>query len=447
MSVRGTQHELSPPQDCFTCIELFAGCGGMALGLHWAGWKGLFAIEKDPMAFETLAVNMIHQGASYSTYAEWPHWLETTNHDLTGLLADNETRKRLEALQGTVDLVAGGPPCQGFSIGGRRDGADERNSLVYHMLDFIDLVRPKVALIENVEGITRRFVSKPNTFKATVADEVAERLQAMGYAAGFRIVNANDFGVPQSRRRVAIFAVRMDLAKKGPHISDLMDTILPRAASSVRNKYGLPEDRDVTAREAIDDLANKKRVICPDSPKFDSTTYKRSSSRYQKLMRRGLRTGEIPDSHRFSKHGPRITELYELAHRTQKPGRLSKQFLLENNTKKDKKVLIDPCDLVATITTHPDEYIHYDEPRNITVREMCRLQSIPDDFVIRGRYTINGPRRKYDVARCSQVGNAVPPLMAEGLGIAVKTMLQTYHGSREDGLDGPKAEKRGVAAA
>ncbi len=92
-------------------------------------------------------------------------------------------------------------------------------------------------------------------------------------------------------------------------------------------------------------------------------------------------------------------------------------------TKKDKKVLIDPDAPVSTITTHPDEFIHYAEPRNITVREMARLQSFPDDFEFKGRYTINGPRRKFDVARCSQVGNAVPPLFAEAIGRALKEML------------------------
>ena len=77
----------------------------------------------------------------------------------------------------------------------------------------------------------------------------------------------------------------------------------------------------------------------------------------------------------------------------------------------------------STITTHPDEFIHYAEPRNVTVREMARLQSFPDDFRFFGRYTINGPRRRHDVARCSQVGNAVPPLLGHGLGLAIKNVL------------------------
>ena len=106
---------------------------------------------------------------------------------------------------------------------------------------------------------------------------------------------------------------------------------------------------------------------------------------------------------------------------------------MENNTKKDKKVLIDPNVVVSTITTHPDEFIHYIEPRNVTVREMARLQSFPDDFHFHGRYTINGPRRKLDVARCSQVGNAVPPLMAHGIGLAVRYLLSSIQQPKEIG--------------
>lgn len=189
-------------------------------------------------------------------------------------------------------------------------------------------------------------------------------------------------------------------------------------------EHGLPTDRPVTASEAIADLLNQSdRVESPDSPKFETSTYAEAGGPFAAELRRGLPAGSVPDSHRYTKHGERILELYERAHETQPKGRLSKGFLLSMGTKKDKKVLIDPDKPVSTITTHPDELIHYAEPRNITVREMARLQSFPDDFKFRGRYTINGPRRKFDVARCSQVGNAVTPLFAEAIGRALKALL------------------------
>jgi DNA (cytosine-5)-methyltransferase 1 len=407
-------------------IELFAGCGGLTLGLHNAGWKGFFAVEKDPMATETLFKNTLGSNSPYPAFTSWPDWLPKENLDLISLLDDRAMRRRLASLKGSISLVAGGPPCQGFSVGGRRDGLDERNYLVYRMLDFIEIVRPQAVLIENVEGMARRFVSKPGQAKSSVADDAVARLDKLGYAAEACIVDARNFGVPQARRRIVIFGFQKTAIAK-PALRSLMERELAGAAATVKAKYGLPLNRAVTVAEAIDDLSSESRVTCPDSPKFESAPYMPAKSRYAKLMRKGLATGSIPDSHRFTLHGPEINRLYTLAHKTQPPGRLSKQFLLDNGTKKDKKVLLDPDAAVSTITTHPDEYIHYLEPRNITVREMARLQSFPDDFRFFGRYTINGPRRRFDVARCSQVGNAVPPLLAEGVGLALKSILEQIY--------------------
>lgn len=431
-------------------IELFAGCGGLTLGLHNAGWEGLFAVERDPMATETLFRNTLGPDSPYPAFVRWPSWLPQQNLDLVALLDDPAMRKQLSALRGEVTLVAGGPPCQGFSVGGRRDGLDERNVLVYRMLDFIEIVQPEAVLIENVEGMARRFVSKPGQAKSSVAEDAIARLERMGYVAAFRVVDGTTFGVPQTRRRIVIFGLRQQSQRiKSTELADLMELELNEAALAVKSKYGLPLNRPVTVAEAIDDLSSEKRVTCPDSPKFDSAPYTPAKSRYAKLMRKGLRSGTIPDSHRFSKHGPDIQRLYALAHETQPPGRLSKQFLLDNGTKKDKKVLLDPDAPVSTITTHPDEYIHYLEPRNITVREMARLQSFPDDFKFYGRYTINGPRRRFDVARCSQVGNAVPPLMAEGIGLALKNILSLLQSRRPaaDKNASERADHRELTAA
>lgn len=403
-----------------TSIDLFAGCGGLSLGLHRAGWDGLFAIERDPMAFDTLRANLVDDGAPHLAYNKWPSWLPREPHDIDAFLTDDGYREHLKALRGTVSLVAGGPPCQGFSVGGARNGADERNHLVHRLLETVELVQPKVALVENVEGITRPFKSRPREGGVTsVAAEVVEAFESLGYRAAFGIANASHFGVPQIRRRAIIVAVRSDLALEPERFFDELDQVREDHLAAL----GLPTDRPVTAQEAIGDLFNADRVTSPDSPKFESSPYCDTDSVYGTTMRAGMPTGSIPDSHRYTKHGERVLELYESAHATQPKGRLSKDFLLANGTKKDKKVLIDPGAPVSTITTHPDEFIHYAEPRNITVREMARLQSFPDDFRFKGRYTINGPRRKFDVARCSQVGNAVPPLFAQAIGTALKGLL------------------------
>lgn len=442
-------HQCNPDVHVGLSIELFAGCGGLALGLHKAGWEGYFAVEKDAMAFDSLSNNMLEDQSPYRAFQRWPSWLPPKAHDLIAILEDQTLRDHLISLRGTVSLVAGGPPCQGFSVGGRRDGLDERNNLVFRMLEFVKLVRPASVLVENVEGMARRFVSKPGRTKVSPADDVVERLDRMGYLAAFRVVDSSMFGVPQARRRVVIFGVRKALEATASGLANVVDTALENAAVSVKRKYRLPQSRRVTVEEALHDLAGKERVVCPDSTKFHSTVYGSAKSRYARLMRRSLPTGTIPDSHRFSKHGPTISSLYQLAHKTQPPGRLSKQFLLSNGTKKDKKVLINPKTVVSTITTHPDEFIHYLEPRNVTVREMARLQSFPDDFRFCGRYTINGPRRRFDVARCSQVGNAVPPLMAEGLGLALIELfrvLEVASCKSETAIKPTKASRHRVAA-
>lgn len=409
-------------------IELFAGCGGLALGLSQAGWHGLFAIEKDPMAFETLSQNMLRDGSGYHSFKLWPEWLPQKNHDLKTLLSNKQIRKNFSNLKGSVDLIAGGPPCQGFSVGGRRDGADERNSLVFSMLDMVKLVEPQLVFIENVEGIGRKFIARPGASSTSVADEVVVQLNALGYTSVYHLLDARSFGVPQARFRMGIVGVKacslsMDMLK------EKYVTLLDNCAKLVRMSWKLPSSGHITAKEALHDLSGAVKVTCPDSHKFESSLYTSAISEYSKAMRKNLKDNEIPNSHRFSKHGERILDLYRLAHETQPPGRLSKAFLIANGTKKDKKVLIDPNSPVSTITTHPDEFIHYGEPRNITVREMARLQSFPDDFHFFGRYTINGERRKVDVARCSQVGNAVPPLMGQGVGLVLKELVK-YSGKQ-----------------
>ncbi|MEE2524645.1 DNA cytosine methyltransferase [Pseudarthrobacter sp. J47] len=403
-----------------TSIDLFAGCGGLSLGLHKSGWDGLFAIERDPMAFDTLRSNLVDDGGAYAAYQKWPSWLPRIPHDVNEFLSDESIRNHLQSLQGSVTLVAGGPPCQGFSVGGSRDGTDARNHLVHRLLETVELVRPEVALVENVEGITRPFRSRPREGAVTsVADDVVKAFDELGYSASFGIANASHFGVPQVRRRAIIIAVRKDLDIEPGAFFEKLESI----RVSHLDALGLPTDRPVTAQEAIGDLLSDKRVTSPDSPLFESSPYGKPIGPYAINMRGGAPTGSVPNSHRYTKHGERVRGLYEVAHATQPKGRLSKDFLLSRGTKKDKKVLIDPNAPVSTITTHPDEFIHYAEPRNITVREMARLQSFPDDFHFHGRYTINGPRRKFDVARCSQVGNAVPPYFAQAIGAAIKAML------------------------
>ncbi len=396
------------------------------MGLHEAGWDGIFAAERDPMAFETLHANLVADDAPFDAFQKWPDWLEKRPMGVEELLA-GENLANLEGLRGKVTLVAGGPPCQGFSVGGRRNGQDDRNGLVQYLLDVVEAVEPPFVLIENVEGMARPFRANPGEAPESVADQTVARLTEIGYTASFSVADASRFGVPQTRKRVLIFGVQRDLvgAQAVVDLGSQLEAIRPAHLDGL----GLSGERPVSVWEAMHDLSGTRRIACPDSAGFEAGTYGPPESTYAKMMRSGLDANAVPDSHRFTKHGDRILELYTDAHRTQPPGRLSKSFLMAAGTKKDKKVVLDPALPSSTITTHPDEFIHFEEPRNVTVREMARLQSFPDVFAFRGRYTINGPRRRFDVARCSQVGNAVPPLLALAVGRAIESVRASLRSS------------------
>lgn len=135
----------------FTHIDLFAGCGGISLGLYNAGWRGIFAIEKSKMAFETLKHNL----ADKKCHFDWPKWLPVTEHDMFDIL--QRSRHELRKLRGRVDLVAGGPPCQGFSLAGKRNEHDERNRLSDSYVRFISIVKPHMVFFENVPGFAVAF--------------------------------------------------------------------------------------------------------------------------------------------------------------------------------------------------------------------------------------------------------------------------------------------------
>ncbi|MFH1229788.1 MAG: DNA cytosine methyltransferase, partial [Candidatus Aenigmatarchaeota archaeon] len=173
-----------------THIDIFSGCGGISLGLFKSGWKGLFAIEKNPMAFETLKCNLIDK----NNHFEWPSWLPQTSHDINDVIS--LYKDNLISLRGIVTLVAGGPPCQGFSFAGRRNENDKRNKLVDSYIDFVELVRPKMLFFENVRGFTVGF-SKKNLRSEAYSNYVTRKLKNLGYDVRAEVIDFSEFGVPQ----------------------------------------------------------------------------------------------------------------------------------------------------------------------------------------------------------------------------------------------------------
>ncbi len=303
-------HETPPAQPTFA--DAFAGCGGLSLGLMRAGWTGLFAIERDPFAFQTLSTNLLSGNGRY--LYDWPDDIEEGAWDIHDLLATR--RDALTELKGTVDLLAGGPPCQGFSAAGRRRPDDPRNSLFEAYLELVDILDPPFVLVENVRGFTADFqVSKPGAI-ANFADALRQGLTAK-YELASTIIRACNFGVPQVRPRFFMVGAKKTAYGHG-RIAAFFDD-LTREATSFLHERNLPSRP--TAWDAICDLEIRRNgtVPSPDTAGFEAIAYNSPLTPYQKAMR---------DGHQGTKALPQ-TPVWPGIRRRSEPGskRLSKPAL------------------------------------------------------------------------------------------------------------------------
>ena len=388
-------------------IDLFAGAGGLSLGLHKAGLTGVFAVERNKDAFETLKYNLIDKKSHF----EWPEWLDQKNWDILELLEKHSLE--LSNLKGNVDLVVGGPPCQGFSMAGKRQNDDVRNQLMHSYIEIVRLVQPKFLFFENVQGFTVDFKGE-DTLK-NYSNILLDELKNMGYKVECQIIMMSEFGVPQNRKRFILFASKDKLRKS---FFDIL--IYNRDIFLKDRRLKLP----ITVSQAIDDLKFEHGVVdSQDTKNFTNGTYGKVNSSYQRLMKKNIGKKSIPDSHRFAKHREETVELFErLMQASDKVLRITPQMDLVKGLKKRGVTPLKEKSVCNTITSIPDDYIHYAEPRIMTVREHARIQSFPDEYEFKGPYTTGGERRKIDVPRYTQVANAVPPLFAEQVGNVILSL-------------------------
>lgn len=401
-----------------TYIDLFAGCGGLSLGLHNAGWKGLFAIEKSPDAFKTLKHNLIDN----KNHFNWPFWLPKENIEIDKAIQIHKVD--LEKLKNKVDLVAGGPPCQGFSMAGRRNENDQRNNLIKSYIDFIKIIKPKILFFENVKGFTMEFKKNKDKGKE-YSSYVENALNRAGYFVKGELVNFGEYGIPQKRTRFILVGVRKDLANAS---KDLAETFF---STIKENRHSFLSEKNLTVntnlKDAISDLLKANGLKeSPDTKNFQAGTYSKIKSSYQTLMREGIEgiENKIADSHRFPKHRPDIIEKFDIILKTCRKNKdIDAKTRERFNIKKHTIIPLDENDKSPTITTLPDDYIHYSEPRILTVREYARIQSFPDWYQFQGKYTTGGKRRTQEVPRYSQIGNAIPPLFGEQSGLVLKQLI------------------------
>ncbi|MCL4232524.1 MAG: DNA cytosine methyltransferase [Dehalococcoidia bacterium] len=463
-----------------TFIDLFAGCGGLSLGLEKAGFRSVLAVEKSPMAAQTYYHNFVRRlpdGAEGDR--EWAEFcrLPVDVQIETGVLVNEvgvllEQVGYLSALRAQdIDLIAGGPPCQGFSMAGRRDPNDIRNLLPWQFLDVVAAVQPKAVIIENVVGIGQDFVKGGGAEAPFAQLRLALAATEPGYVVQPMRVNAMHFGVPEHRPRMLLVGLRRDLASRHglrPGLalwrSDDLDTPLlaperrreaPRTVDDAlwdlvdadggmlvyaeqcgQGRYTEPRGafaRDMRCNPAWLPPALPE-AIAPATP-LNRTQRKHAADialrfqLYQYLQEQGIRSNilnipmlvELDEAERHSvlrqqlrtARFPAIapngralaTDLDELVF-----------LLMRAGTKKHSQRALKASAPSPTVMSLPDDFVHHSYPRTLTVREVARLQSFPDLFEFRSKETTGSDRRRFEVPQYTQVGNAVPPLLAAAIG-------------------------------
>ncbi|MBF0109588.1 MAG: DNA cytosine methyltransferase [Magnetococcales bacterium] len=379
-----------------TMIDLFAGAGGLSEGLREAGFAGLYANEIQVRHSETYALN--HPGSMID------------QQDIREVDA-SFVRNRLGIRKGELDLIAGGPPCQGFSINAPlRSTDDERNHLFKEFLRFVDEFDPKAVLIENVPGLV--------SFEGGMTlQAILTALEKHGYHSDVRILYAPHYGVPQTRWRTIIIGVRdadaptaafPEPVRQAPIRVNFTSRFDGRNIVSLPGKIELPPF--ISVKDAISDLPVLRNGEGGDAVKKYRT---RPVNDFQRAMRAGSNGVANHEAARLSKINlERLAHIPPGGNWTDIPEHLLPRGMQRarrsDHTKRYGRV--DPDGLASTILTkcdpHWGAYFHYNQDRAFTVREAARLQTFPDTFRFAGSR----------VEQYEQVGNAVPPLLAAAIG-------------------------------
>jgi DNA (cytosine-5)-methyltransferase 1 len=346
-------------------VDLFAGAGGLSTGLENAGFELVHAVEVDEDARTTFAHNRDGWEAS----------------DLSGDIRDIDVSEITSAVgQDSVDLVVGGPPCQGFSEVVSPDGSDERNHLFENFIDWVGELDPDVALFENVRGMEKTAGGKFLT-------AVTESFDRMGYEVSDRVLRSSDFGVPQHRRRLIVIATKSEVS---------------------HNPFDGFEIDPVVTPGVIDAVGDLPRVA-PGEEK------KKYSEPPHTVLQRDLRgdTDEL-SAHIAANHSDEMVEM--ISHipdggdRTSIPEDLQPSSGYHNSYSRLKSD--EPAVAITSNMSKPSSArcIHPFQNRGLTPREGARLQTFPDEYTFFGGL----------VSIRQQIGNAVPPYLGEALGYYLK---------------------------
>ena len=386
-----------------TSIDLFCGCGGFSLGLKQAGFELLAAIDHDPKAIEVFKANFQDIDPEF-----------VLQRDLTTYNPED-----LEVLIGTdrVDIIVGGPPCQGFSNARQNQGAnhgprfveDPRRMLYQDFLRFVKHFQPSIFVMENVLGI--RTCEGGQYF-----DRVHDEAQELGYEVRALVIKASDYGVPQKRQRQLFIGTKV-----------------PVRLPALWEIPSLWESGQVTLGHAIGDLPPVRVGSGKDPRKYDLQLRKKHYAKYCGHWHRQVLEINLADEltgHRARYHSLRDLDVFAQLkpgeHATQAEKRLGRllDFPYNRGTFHDRYTRQHRDELCSTIVAHLAKdglmFIHPTQNRSLTVREAARVQTFPDWF-------------HFPVARTHQfrlIGNAVPPLVAR----AIATSLASKIAGRTEGI-------------
>lgn len=367
-------------------VDLFCGAGGLSLGFVQEGFYAALANDIEPCCVDTYAHN----------HPETPR-----DHiilgDIRNVVAD------LERLMGTasVDVVIGGPPCQGFSTANRQRLIDDpRNYLYKNYIEVVRKLQPKFFVMENVKGMLG------------VSDQVKEDFEKIGYTVECKVFNAKDFGVPQNRERLIYIGNRIGIDNR----------VLIHEIDNIADESEKHVLKDALAGLRPLEASRKRNATEEDSESSGRKIEPRTSdvtNDYIEVINEG-RTIRAVCNHKARYNNDRDIEIF---------GRLNQgdksddpkiadimPYTRRSDIFKDKYFKLEENKVCKTITAHMkfdcNMYIHPKQARGLTPREAARVQSYPDDYFFRGAYT-----KTY-----MQIGNSVPPL----LGRAIATVVKQY---------------------
>jgi len=383
--------------DSPTLVDLFSGCGGLALGFHQSGFKTVLANDLHPDPATTYVRNLMPESPEVMRVG-----------DVVKQLSPSRLAKWVDGIDYDVDCVAGGPPCQGFSMAGRSDPEDPRNHLFRDFLRVTAGIMPKTVVFENVPGFANRYGMK-------LRDKLHAYLEKCGYRVCSGVLVAKDFGVPQLRKRFFAIGVREDVIGSE-------ELLMPTPTFR-----GKKQRSELTCERVIGDLDTYQgRGDYGSGTIHGDWEYRTwAKGRFQREMRvvsgRGPR-GSTWNT-RIPAHQPRVV---------QRMGRILAGASNEDfegtdlqTAKLSQRALSGNSVPNITIVSIPDDYIHYNKemPRTLSVRECARFQTFPDHFHFHGKRTSGGDRRKVDVPQYTQVANAIPPRLAEAVADSLLTFL------------------------